>query len=67
MQPFLVPNLIAYKSKENKKTVICDIEKSRVLEEKLQTEFDTELSAIIKDIEKDLRQKKVMMIDEKAK
>ena len=67
MQPFLVPNCIAYKSSGKRKGVVCDIEKARVLEEKLQNEFNIELSGIIRDIEKDLRQKKVMMIDEKAK
>ena len=66
MQPFLVPNICAYPSKNNAQ-VVCDIEKSRKIEETLQEEFDLELGSIIRDVEKDLRYKKCHMIDDKAK
>ena len=66
MQPFLIPNICASPSK-NGEQVVCDIEKSRKLEETLQEDFDLELGAIIRDVEKDLRYKKCHMIDDKAK
>jgi hypothetical protein len=55
MQPFLIPNIIAYPNKEEKKTStfnksndkpkgkpVCNIKKARASEETIQKEFDTE-------------------------